>query len=54
VLVLDGLTQVAGAVMLISGIALPRKRLVRSDVTIGLAPTPLGQHGYGASAVGTF
>jgi hypothetical protein len=54
VLVLDGLTQVAGAVMLVAGIALPRKRLIRSDVSIGLAPTPLGQNGYGASAVGTF
>jgi hypothetical protein len=53
-LVLDGLVQTAGAAMLISGIAFPRKRLVRSDVTIGLAPSPVGEHGYGATAVGTF
>jgi hypothetical protein len=33
VLVLDGL-------MLVTGITLPRKRLVRSDVTVGLASTP--------------
>jgi hypothetical protein len=53
-LVLDGLVQAAGATMLLSGIALPRKRLVRTDVTIGLAPSPVGERGYGASAVGTF
>jgi hypothetical protein len=53
-MVLDGLVQTAGAVMLVAGVALPRKRLVRTDVTIGLAPSPVGEHGYGASAVGTF
>jgi hypothetical protein len=54
VLVLDGLAQTAGAVMFVAGIAIPRKRLVRADVTVGVTPTPLGRDGYGLSAVGTF
>jgi hypothetical protein len=54
VLVLDGLVQTAGAAMFLAGVAFPRKRLVRTDVTIGFAPTPMGERGYGATAVGTF
>ncbi len=53
-LVLDGLVQSAGAAMFILGIAVPRKRLVREDVTLGLVPTTLGRDGYGLGAVGTF
>lgn len=53
-LVLDGLVQSAGAAMLIIGIAVPRKRLVRDDVTLGFVPTTLGRDGYGLGAVGTF
>lgn len=53
-LTLDGLVQTAGAAMFVAGFAFPRKRLVREDVTISFAPTPLGQRGYGLGAVGTF
>jgi hypothetical protein len=40
--------------MLVSGFHFPRKRLVREDVTVSFAPTPLGRGGYGIGAVGTF
>jgi len=53
-LVLDGLVQSAGAAMLIIGIAVPRKRLVRDDVTLSFVPATLGRDGYGLGAVGTF
>lgn len=54
VLVLDGLVQSAGATMLVIGLLVPRKRLVRDDVTLGLVPATLGRDGYGLGAVGTF
>jgi len=54
ILVLDGLVQTAGAAMFVAGLAIPRKRLVRTDVSVGLVPTPLGHDGYGLGAVGTF
>jgi hypothetical protein len=54
ILVFDGLVQTAGAAMFVAGLAIPRKRLVRSDVSIGFVPTPLGRDGYGLAAVGTF
>ena len=54
ILTLDGLVQTAGAAMFVAGFMLPRKRLVREDVTVSLAPTPLGRDGYGLGAVGTF
>jgi hypothetical protein len=53
-LVLDGLAQTAGAVMFTLGIAYPRKRLVRSDVTVSVLPAPVGRDGYGLGAIGTF
>ncbi len=53
-LVLDGLVQSAGAAIFIIGIAVPRKRLVRDDVTLSFLPTTLGNDGYGLGAVGTF
>jgi hypothetical protein len=54
VLVLDGLMQGAGAAMLIVGIAVPKTRLVRKDVTLSMLPMPLGKDGYGLGAVGQF
>jgi len=54
VLVLDGLAQTAGAVMFTLGMAFPRKRLLRSDVTVSVLPAPVGRDGYGLGAVGTF
>lgn len=54
VLTLDGLVQTAGAVMFVAGFMVPRKRLVREDVTVSLAPTPIGRDGYGLGAIGTF
>jgi hypothetical protein len=53
-LVLDGLMQGAGAAMLIAGIAVPRARLVRKDVTVSMLPMTLGKDGYGLGAVGQF
>jgi hypothetical protein len=54
ILVLDGLVQTGGTIMFILGLKYPRKRLVRDDVTVSLAPTPLGRDGYGLGALGTF
>jgi hypothetical protein len=54
ILVLNGLVQTAGATMFVLGLKYPRKRLVREDVTVGFAPTPLGRDGYGVGALGTF
>jgi len=54
VLTLDGLVQTAGAAMFIASIMLPRKRLVREDITVSLAPSPMGRDGYGLGAIGTF
>jgi len=54
ILVLDGMVQTAGAVMFALGLKYPRKRLVRQDVTVSVAPTPLGHDGYGLGALGTF
>jgi hypothetical protein len=53
-LFLDGMAQVAGAVMLAAGIGYPRKRLVREPTLLSLAPTRMGKDGYGFGAVGTF
>jgi hypothetical protein len=53
-LFLDGVTQTAGAIMLAVGIAYPTQRLVRNNIAISFAPTPVGRDGYGLGAVGTF
>jgi hypothetical protein len=53
-LVLDGMMQAAGAAMLIVGIAVPKTRLIRKDVTVSMLPMPLGKDGYGLGAVGQF
>ena len=55
--ILDGLAQTAGLTMLILGLAMPRKILVRNDLgTISFLPTPMkvGQEGSGFGVVGRF
>lgn len=53
-LTLDGLTQAAGAIMLTTGFALPRTRLVRNNFEVSLTPMPLARDGYGIGAIGRF
>lgn len=54
VLLLDGIGQVAGLAMFISGFAFPRTELVRNDVaTVRMAPM-IGQGRSGLALVGTF
>lgn len=52
-LVFDGLIQTTGAVLLIVGLTVPKKVLVRQDVAAKLKLAPVGS-GYGLAAVGTF
>lgn len=54
VLVFDGITQVAGATMLIVGLFVPSKRLVRDYETMKVVPMRLGRDGHGLGVVGTF
>ncbi len=55
ILALDGLTQVAGAAMLVAGLTIPKTVLVRNDLAqIRVTPMPLGQRGGGLGFVGTF
>jgi hypothetical protein len=63
-LMADGLMQVAGATMLILGLALPQHLLVRDDAPFvggkrsqfawAVAPTTMGRSGYGLGMAGTF
>jgi hypothetical protein len=63
-LMADGLMQTAGATMLVLGLALPQKLLVRDDAPfVGgspnrfawtIAPRAMGRSGYGLGVVGTF
>jgi hypothetical protein len=54
ILALDGLVQTAGAVMFVCGVTIPRKRLIRQDVTVSMIPTRVGREGYGMGLVGSF
>lgn len=54
VLVLDGLLQTAGAIMIVAGAAIPKVRLVREDITVGFVPTTFGAGSAGIGAVGSF
>lgn len=54
VLVFDGLMQAGGAAMFLAGMFVPRVRLVRSDIVVGVAPLELGRGAHGVGAVGTF
>ena len=54
-LAMDGLAQAAGAVMLVVGIAFPKRLWVRDYTTeVSIAPVRLGRSGYGLGAVGSF
>ncbi|HEY0463035.1 MAG TPA: hypothetical protein VGC79_02450, partial [Polyangiaceae bacterium] len=54
-LVLDGLTQAAGAIMLIYGMASTKKVLARDFVgSLHFTPANMGKHGYGGMLTGEF
>ena len=54
-LIIDGLMQTGGAVMLIAGIAAPKKVIARDFVgNLHLTPSTIGRSGYGAFLTGTF
>jgi hypothetical protein len=54
-LILDGLTQGAGTILLIYGIASPKKVIARDFVgSLHLAPSKIGRDGYGAFVTGIF
>jgi hypothetical protein len=52
-LVLHGITQAAGAALLVYGLAARHKRYVRDEVGVKVSPVRMGS-GYGFSAVGRF
>ena len=53
-LVLDAIGQVTGATLLITGLSLTRRRLLRDDIAgVTVTPMPVGS-GYGLGAFGTF
>jgi hypothetical protein len=54
ILVLDGLVQSTGAVLLTLGLLYPRQVLVPNPLNVSLIPARVGEHGYGLGAVGTF
>jgi hypothetical protein len=55
VVLLDGVAQLAGAVMLISGLAWPGTMLVRNDVArMSVVPMRFGKSGTGLGLAGTF
>lgn len=54
VLGLDGVIQLAGAVMITTGLLFPRERLERKSVSVSLLPAALGEGRYGAVLVGAF
>ena len=54
-LVLDGLTQATGAILLIYGLSSTRKVLARDFVgSLQLTPSKIGRDGYGGFLTGTF
>jgi hypothetical protein len=52
-LILDGMMQTAGAIMLGFGLGSNKKRWVRNDVSLTVAPTLIGS-GYGLGMLGRF
>ncbi len=54
VLVLDGMVQAGGAAMLVVGLFVPKKRLVRRNVIVSVAPLAVGRDGYGLGVSGSF
>jgi hypothetical protein len=54
-LILDGLMQTGGAVMLIAGLAAPKKVVARDFVgSLHFTPSTIGRTGYGAFLTGAF
>ncbi len=54
-LIIDGLMQTGGAVMLIAGIASPKKVIARDFVgSLHFTPSPIGRTGYGGFVTGSF
>jgi hypothetical protein len=54
-LVLDGITQVTGTIMLIYGLASPKKVIARDFVgKLHFTPAPMGRLGYGGVLSGEF
>ena len=54
-LIIDGLMQTGGAVMLIAGMASPKKVIARDFVgSLHFAPSPIGRTGYGGFLTGVF
>lgn len=53
-LVLDGVLQAAGAVLLIVGASSSEQRLVRRQAPVMAMPAQVGRSGYGFAAAGTF
>ena len=55
VLILDGLTQAAGTIMLIAGLSSSKKVIVRDFVSnLHFTPAPIGKLGYGGVLSGQF
>ena len=55
VLILDGLTQAAGAIMLVYGLASPKKVIARDFMgSLHFTPAPMGKLGYGGVLTGEF
>jgi hypothetical protein len=52
-LIVDGVLQVAGGSLLLTGYVATTKRLVRGNATLSLTPLKFGT-GYGIGAIGTF
>jgi hypothetical protein len=54
-LILDGLTQAAGTIMLVAGLASPKKVVTRDFVgSLHFTPAPIGRLGYGGVLSGQF
>lgn len=54
-LIIDGFSQTAGALLVTLGIAMPWKKLVLTDsVRVQLMPVPMGHGGQGLAMLGTF
>ena len=52
--VLDGVVQALGAVLIVGGLTTTRHYLQRKDLTLSVVPASFGGTGYGLGAVGTF
>lgn len=53
-LVVDGILQGVGALLVAGAWAAPRRTWVHQDISVSLVPAPLGLRAFGIGAVGTF